>query len=360
LGSVPLPVEEWRKLQSNHKKTADKLKRAVQWLADHYGIEHIAVLTLTSTLKDARSFTKRLDSINSNLLRGRYDDWVRVIERQGNGNLHAHYVVALKWDVRSGFDWGEANFAYALQRAKQYTAARAAWVKAASAAKNGQLLREEWRFWREKAEKYGLGRTEILPVKSSGEAIARCVGKYVSKHIGSRRAEDKGVRLVAMSKGVKVGTTAFAWNSIRSNLWRIRVREFAIVNGCFNLEQLRTTFGPRWAWVHYETIMAIPIRVYPTAAHARADGKNLPAEIPDDAREVSVPVSKPSRLVHPRSAWHEEALAIREMVRSVFETGGAPVETHRSAPEPRARQLDLFEESLSGTIFNFKQARRER
>ena len=105
VGAAPLPClysnnsigapepDEWRKLQSNHKKTADKLKRAVHWLADHYGIEHIAVLTLTSTLKDARSFTKRLDSINSNLLRCRYHDWVRVIERQENGNLHAHYVV---------------------------------------------------------------------------------------------------------------------------------------------------------------------------------------------------------------------------------------------------------------------------
>jgi len=191
-------------------------------------------------------------------------------------------------------------------------------VKAASAAKNGQLLREEWRFWREKAEKYGLGRTEILPVKSSGEAIARYVGKYVSKHIGSRREEDKGVRLVAVSKGVKGGTTAFAWNSLRSNLWRIRVREFAIMNGCFNLDQLRVTFGPRWAWVHYETIMAIPIRVYPTAAHARADGIILPAEIADDATRVIVSSPKTLRLVHSKSAAHEETVEIVRMLRNVF------------------------------------------
>jgi len=333
-----VPVEEWRKLQGNHKKTAFKLARAIEWLVRQYGMEHIAVLTLTSTLKDARRFTKRLDSLNSNLLRDRYQDWVRVIERQENGNLHAHYVAALKWDVRNGFDWGEANLAYALQKAKRYTEARAAWVRAANAAANGQLLREEWRFWREKSPKYGLGRTEILPVKSSAEAIARYVGKYVSKHIGNRREEDKGVRLLAMSKGVKVGTTAFAWNSLRSNLWRIRVREFAIMNGCFNLDQLRTTFGPRWAWVHYETIMAIPIRVYPTAAHARADGINLPAEISDDSKDVSVPVSKPARLVHPRSAWHQEALAIREMVQSVFRVDPPPAKP----PEPQARQGEMF------------------
>lgn len=205
-----MPVKQWRKLQSNHKKTADKLKRAVQRPADHDGIEHIAVLTLTSTLKDARRFTNRLDSINSNLLRGRYHDWVRVIERQENGNLHAHYVVALKWDVRTGFDWAEAKLSYVLQKAKHYTMARAAWVRAANAAVNGHLLRKEWRFWREKAQKHGLGPTEVLPVRSTGEAIARYVGKYVSKHIGNRREEDKGVRLLAVSKGVKMGTTAFA------------------------------------------------------------------------------------------------------------------------------------------------------
>jgi hypothetical protein len=309
-------------------------------LADHYGVEHLAVLTLTSTLKDARRFTKRLDSINSNLLRTRYHDWVRVIERQGNGNLHAHYVVALKWDVRSGFDWGEANCAYALQRAKQYTAARAAWVRAASAGANGQLLREEWRFWREKAVKYGLGRTEILPVKSSGQAIARYVGKYVSKHIENRREEDKGVRLLAMSKGVKVGTTAFAWHSLRSTLWRMRVRAFAIHAGCFSLEQLKRQFGPHWAWVHYDRIMAMPIPVYPTAAHARADGVSLPAEIPDDAKDVSVPVSKPSPLLHPRSTWHHEALAIRQMVQSIFRADSPP-EPKRKI-EARANQLELL------------------
>lgn len=65
-----MPVEEWRNLQSNHKKTAHKLALAIEWLVKEYGIEHIAVLTLTSTLKDARRFTKRLDSLNTNLLRG--------------------------------------------------------------------------------------------------------------------------------------------------------------------------------------------------------------------------------------------------------------------------------------------------
>jgi hypothetical protein len=122
----------------------------VQWLVGHFGIEHIAVLTLTSTLKDARSFTKGLDSINSNLLRGRYHDRVRVIKREENGNLHAHYVVALKWDVRTGFDFEEAKLAYGLQKARRYTLARAAWVRAANAGVNGHFLREEWKFWRKK------------------------------------------------------------------------------------------------------------------------------------------------------------------------------------------------------------------
>jgi len=309
--------DEWRKLQSNHKKTADKLKRAVHWLADHYGIEHIAVLTLTSTLKDARSFTKRLDSINSNLLRGRYHDWVRVIERQENGNLHAHYVVALRWDVRTGFDWDQARLAYEFQRVRRYTLARAAWVKAANAAVNGHLLRVEWKFWRDKSGKYGLGRTEILPVKSTGEAIARYVGKYVSKHIGNRREEDKGVRLMATSKGVKVGTTAFAWHSPRSTLWRMRVRDFALFNGCFDMAQLKAKFGPRWAYVHFDTIMGIPIRLYPTAAHARADGINLPVEIPDSATDVRIPTPKRPAFVRRKSKRRSETELVA-LVKSVF------------------------------------------
>ena len=170
--------------------------------------------------------------------------------------------------------------------------------------------------------------------------IARYVGKYVSKHIGSRREEDKGVRLIAMSKGVKVGSTAFRWHSVRATFWRMRVRAFAISCGCFNPEQLRKQFGPRWAWIHYERIMNMPIWVYPTAAHARADGVVLPAEIPDDATDIRLNTPEPGPLAHNKSEWCREVQSLRALVLSIFGLEAANIQQGKN--EQNATQFELF------------------
>ena len=58
----------------------------------------------------------------------------------------------------------------------------------------------------------GLG-LYLLPVRSSSDAIAKYVGKYIAKHTDARIESDKGVRLVRYSKGARVGTTRFQFLS---------------------------------------------------------------------------------------------------------------------------------------------------
>lgn len=78
--------------------------------------------------------------------------WVR--ERQPRtGSWHAHCVVNVGWDIRTGFPFDQ--------------------VARGFYANVDPRLRELWKRLRESTEKYGLGRTELLPIKGSGPGCAR-------------------------------------------------------------------------------------------------------------------------------------------------------------------------------------------
>jgi len=112
---------------------------------------------------------------------------------------------------------------------------------------------------------YGFGRSELLPIRTNDEAISKYVGKYIAKHIGERKEEDKGVRLVSTSKnweevineqtGKKEKKLLFpkssvkiAWNSPGAKKWRKNLETFAHKTKCYNLQALKLTFGSSWAF----------------------------------------------------------------------------------------------------------------
>jgi hypothetical protein len=146
-----------------------------------------------------------------------------------SGRIHFHLLVVLAGgvDIRTGFSFEQAG--------------RGVYASANDA------LRKEWTFWRTTAPLYGFGRTELMPVKSTAEGLAKYVGKYIAKHIGAREARDRRVKLVRYSKGVRSGTNEFMFASPRSRLWRWQVSEFARANGCDDLASLSVKFGKRWA-----------------------------------------------------------------------------------------------------------------
>lgn len=228
------------------RKTAFILQQSISSLSSRVGLDFLGFLTLTFSqhIICPKEAQRRLNSLITHVIKPRYGDYVGVFERQKSGRIHYHLLVTMRSDIRTGVD-------FKLLAAKDYSTA-------------GPALRAEWAFWRKTAKNYGFGRTELLPVKSSIEAMSKYVGKYVSKHLESRTDEDKGVRLVRYSKSARSGTTRFQWHSVGSSEWRRKLKTFAQIvadrNGLdsVSMSDLTKILGSRWAYNNRDFINSIP------------------------------------------------------------------------------------------------------
>jgi hypothetical protein len=216
-------------------RTAHALQVNVEAAVGRWGLERTGFLTLTFAdhVTDPAEAQRRMNSLATHVLRPRYGEAIRVYERQKSGRIHYHLLVNVGADIRTGFDF---------QSIKKHD------YRSASAA-----LRTEWAFWRRTAKDYGFGRTELLPVISTGEAVGRYVGKYIAKHLGVREERDLGVRLVSYI-GPRVATVKFGWAGGKGRDWRMGlgalVRDLAAmgqIDGA-SVEAMRRQFGRRWAW----------------------------------------------------------------------------------------------------------------
>ena len=235
------------RLSTQQRKSAFVLRESVQQLADKHGLEFLGFLTLTfrQHITCPKEAQRRLNSLLTHVIKPRYREYVGVMERQKSGRIHYHLLILCEHDIRTGFDF-EAVARH------DYTSA-------------STELRREWAYWRATAPKYGFGRTELLPVKSSIEAISKYVGKYISKHMEVRKNEDKGVRLVRYSRGARAGTTRFQFQSAGSIEWRRKLKLFAgIVQATHphreitQLSDLSRVLGKRWAYHHRDYILNLP------------------------------------------------------------------------------------------------------
>ena len=240
-------LEKARNLTTQHRKSAYVLQASVEKLAEEHNLENLGFLTLTFAqhITDPKEAQRRFNSLITNVIKPRYREYLGVMERQRSGRIHYHLLVVLGYDIRSGFDWDQVS-------RQNYSSA-------------GPELRKEWSFWRKNAKAYGFGRTELLPIKSTIEAMAKYVGKYIGKHIEARKAEDKGVRLVRYSRGARAGTTRFQFHSEGSSEWRRKVAIFAEIVKSHNPDEniteiadLSRVLGKRWAYRHRETILSLP------------------------------------------------------------------------------------------------------
>lgn len=249
---------EYVPIPSSVRKAEFKVKTEVMALFQKYPLERIGFLTLTfaDDVQCHDQATKRLDSLRAGVLSKRYEKCIRVSERQKSGRWHFHLVVVCKQDIRRGVDF-EAI------KNRQY--------------KQGanEALRREWAFWRSTAKKYGFGRTELLPVKKTGEALAAYISKYISKGFKTRQPQDKGARLYSVIGGDKVCSSRFSFYSPKTTQWRRKVAMWAaswsagydavaISGGHTPTEHLTYDdlphfFGKKWAWKYREQILATPL-----------------------------------------------------------------------------------------------------
>jgi hypothetical protein len=216
-------------------RTAHALQVNVEAAVGRWGLERTGFLTLTFSdhVTEPAEAQRRMNSLASNVLRPRYGEAIRVYERQKSGRIHYHLLVNVGADIRTGFDF------HAIKKHDYRSASLA--------------LRSEWAFWRRTAKLYGFGRTELLPVISSAEAVGRYVGKYISKHLAAREERDLGVRLVSYI-GPRVATVKFAWAGGKGLDWRVGlgalVRDLAAMGQIdfASTDAMRRRFGRRWAW----------------------------------------------------------------------------------------------------------------
>jgi hypothetical protein len=234
-------------LSTHHKKAAAALSWNVTALVEKYGVERIGFLTLTFAqhILDPKEAQRRYNSLNVHVLSKRYAQVIRVIERQKSGRIHYHLLVVLPDDIRSGADFD----AFAI---RDYKSAN-------------NHLRREWAYWRHTAGKYGFGRTELMPIRSNAEAMGAYVGKYISKHIGNRDERDKGVRLVAYSKGCRMASTRYTSTGFGATEWRRKVYAFVHMTRISHpgepvtgLASLRRIYGPKWSYQWRDFILNLP------------------------------------------------------------------------------------------------------
>jgi len=210
-------------------------------MAAKWGVERLGFLTLTfrDHVTDIKEAQKRFNSLRSNVLAERYDVSIAVVERMNSARIHFHLLVVLPADIRTGFDFEGVS-------KNDYRSAN-------------KTLRDEWAFWRKTAPLYGFGRTELLPVKSTAEGVAKYVGKYIAKHLEKRRDDDKGARLVRYSVAARHVSQNFAWVTPGAKLWRERVGEITHALGSDDMTIIKAKWGDRWAYNAREQICTADI-----------------------------------------------------------------------------------------------------
>lgn len=239
--------EDPLKLKAKYKKTSIALAWNIQHLCDVYGIEKMGFLTLTfaDLVLDPKEAQRRFNSLATHILKDRYLGYIRVFERQKSGRIHYHLVIAMDQDIRTGFDFNE--------------------ISKGNYASANSHLRKEWAYWRSTAKKYGFGRTELLPIKSTSEGISRYVGKYIGKHFANREYQDKGLRLVSYSTGARMSTVKHSSLNKGTELWRSKLSLFAHIMGekldlgrPLQYEEFSFYLGKKWAFHNREFILSLP------------------------------------------------------------------------------------------------------
>jgi hypothetical protein len=249
-------------------KRAFALKQNLESFFKHYGRENSAFFTLSplpgTTPKElARRF---------NDARKRELPWMRsylrVLEPRRDGTAHHHLAVATQFDMRpDAFDWEAFRICQeqAPRRGKppgpQFHEMRRRYAESAT-----PELKACWKLNKEVCKKYGLGRSEMLPLRKCAEAVAHYVGAYLESGTHYRRRDWKGARRVEYDRKEslvwKSCGSALAFVSEGSREWRARVGELAKAS-CVQPDDmlgLRRTHGRSWAHDLRPTIMTAPYK----------------------------------------------------------------------------------------------------
>lgn len=248
----------YRELTSYHKKQA----HAVYLNADRFvgmapSIGHVGFLTITTpdNCTDPKDLGRRWDSFNTHFFKNSpdYIHHLGVKERQSRGALHLHLLTQHPENIGIGFDWESYLEAARLKKENQ------PWRHIAAKCYRSATpyLSERWAELRRELPKYGFGRSELLPIRTTVEAVSRYVGGYLCKHIGNREERDKGMRFTFSDQGWAKNSTKFQFHTEGSAEWRRKLALFAAYVGASDMLILKYRLGPNWAYRYNDMIQNI-------------------------------------------------------------------------------------------------------
>jgi len=258
--------EKWKSepLSPYRKKSRHRLITAIEGVVRKHGVNRVGLLTLSfgvpgsgrgsEATRELREQAKDLDfvqarwhSFASNVVTRRYEDWICVLEPHRDGVWHLHVAVSTKADIRTGTDV-ETLSNYKLPY----------WMRRGKHLRN-EALAAEWQVLRETCCKYRFGRVELLPIKKTGQAVARYVAGYLSKSFGLVPAGRKN-RLVRFSRSLSQRfTMRFSPHTLGNLLHRTRLKLAASMLHFQEYGDFADYFGSRWHYYLGEIIASIPV-----------------------------------------------------------------------------------------------------
>ncbi|MBN8457857.1 MAG: hypothetical protein J0M04_08465 [Verrucomicrobia bacterium] len=251
-----------------------KLELTLERLFLLHGINRILFITCTfpggMKRKDAKDRFDRL----LRKLRSRYGDYLWVYERGHGGHVHFHLLLVVDFDTREGVDLA----AYSRLANDAMNAKRKLVNKA---------TRNLWTMVDEACREFGIGRTEVAPIYSCGEAVTRYLVKSVKHNWHNRKMPDnkdkkgdKGACWWSCSRSLKAVYGRFSFHPSR---FRLRTGEYAREQSYPDIDALKDVCGPRWAW---EVMQWNPARDSETGREriggmvARLSAMEVPSTVP--------------------------------------------------------------------------------
>jgi hypothetical protein len=244
------------------------------------GFESVGFLTITFpehlTWKEAE---RRFNNYNRRVLSVHFRDRIKVLEFTRSGRPHFHLVVACAGNIREGFNFEHAAEVAQWNRHMRHLPQH----KPKGSYGGNELLRSLWKTLRAAAPEYGIGRTELIPLKSCAEAVGHYVGGYFGKSMDGRLPEHKGARMVSYSRGFPRAYKGAFSHLHRGRPFRQRLALWAAQYGCFSLEEVASLFGSRWFYHHKDAINEMEIPSEQTQAQATQGESTRRAALSDPA-----------------------------------------------------------------------------
>ena len=227
-------------MNSKMAKNAQAItKNSAHWIKK-FGLDYVALVTITfkENLKDVKEAQRRYNNFATCVRRkNKFDVLEKIVEFQKRGAVHYHMLIKTHEPVRKDFDFDAFDKSWKEPKnRRKYTR-----IYANSATPH---LRHLWGYMRERAEKHGFGRTELMPIKYPNN-VGSYLGKYLAKDQGE---QGRGVRKISYTrKYYKVASPYVSWVNGPGASWRRNLKAWAEYRGFKNTDEIAKAFGPRWA-----------------------------------------------------------------------------------------------------------------